>query len=73
MIWIPRQIFGPVHQCRGRDLDLCGLATSEGVAGFENFDRVLKNRDLVRIRWQGWRQLTPYFGGAAELYRLLDV
>ena len=72
MIWIPKQIF-PVLQFRGRILDLCGLAMSEGIAGFENFDRVLKSRDFVRIQWQGSRLLALCFGSAAELYRLLDV
>ena len=59
MIWIPRQIFGPVHQCRGRDLDLCGLATSEGVAGFENFVK----QELCSDPMAGLETINPLFWG----------
>ena len=59
MIWIPRQIFGPVHQCRGRDLDLCWLATSEGVAGFENFVK----QELCSDPMAGSETINPSFWG----------
>ena len=52
MISIPTQIFGLalVLQCRGRGLDLCGLAMSEGVDDFGVLDSVLSCEKSVQFR-----------------------
>ena len=49
MTSILRQIFGPVLQCRGKNLDQYGRAMSEGVDAFVQSERVLKSRKSVQV------------------------